>query len=1066
MKVDPSTIAKVLGTVEQLSTRGANLADSTVPRFFNGPELDALAREASSISSVARDATQLLGEEPLELLLKDRLASVKQAADHVAFDSHERWPLADLQRAGRTIHDTMRSTIGDVRATVVNDTERVLVDVRAVQPRALGTEAVDDLRAAIELREALELPKLMVGSRPLYRFDVPAGDPAAHVRLLHRPYLQQQGLMGDVDVAAARIDELIGTDPARISPVDAAELRVLLETGPDATWTLPRSVGDKPLGEVLDTLSRGTDDQLLGRFAAAVTEHRATIDAAVPAPQPGVGLRTLLDRGPSTWTGNDWRELATILERDAAAGSPLNVPRTVSGARSVERIIRDGIRGREGAAAAMQRYVAAWDTIVPRLDPDAAAAAIPEDPRARRLIGELATIVTRDADELTGGDWLRFRTLLDADPTGEILRGPRELRNTSSLHRLLRTDTGAGAVASLERRRYLEAWRTTIGPGAITDDVRRQETHAMLLREPESLTTDEWHRLGALVDGAQPSLVGELQLAPDVADLGAIALRHANGSRAVDGHTRYAFAAASLAIDELTADTVRLHGAMRELADRAPGELGPNDWARIRALLDADTSGTVLDGPRMLTAAPKAEIIATSMMNGRDDMVLPARRLLAAWSAHMSGRWSSPEQLTESARRYATREPSTLAPAEWRELGTMIDIGASTLRAPRNVPGIDPLEVTAARAAEGMPIALPQAERAFRAWRLQFDAELQEPGALTAAARTLVDRDPATLSVDEWRRLQSIVDFDAGWNMLGFPGMPKDAKSLATLTELGLERRTIRTEDWNRIVTAWRLHADGIAADQPKLEAALSDALSPASGSFDDAGISTLRAILDADSRGRILSTGRGGELVDQLRELVASSGSTSIRPSVESRVVDQLRNRLLDAPFVTERRAAIRAGIDGATFPPKASLDEIREADPHWAERTSFDQLVLEARLGAFSGDKAFTSARDFLHRARDVEMPANLPDSMRALWGETRTLIDVNLERLAGRTPRGQVKGYSTHPDYAQVGRIQSNVELMHRVVRTMLPATPPDQQVRHLGEAASAAATRAAATENLAW
>ena len=1052
-------MAKVLGTVEQLSSRGAELADATVPRFFNGTELQALSGEASSMVADARRARALLGDSPVELLLKDRLAAVAHAGISASNEAGTIKPtIGVIQTFGRTVRDSMRTTMGDVRADIANSTSQALTDVRMVQPRSLGSAAIDDLRHAIELRAALQLPELKLGVRPLSGSDVPAGDPGAHVRLLQRQYMIDRDLMRDVDAASTRIDELIGSDPSKVSALDAAELRALLDVGPDASWTLPRTVGDMPLRDALDALSRGGDEALLGEFAAAVDAHRAVIQTAVPATHAArvdTSLRSLLDRTPTAWSTDDWRSLGALVERDAATGSSLGLPRSIDGARGVERIIRDGIRGRDGAATAMQRYVDAWDTIVPRIDVDATAAAMPDDPRALRLVGELATIVARDPDELKAGDWLRFRTLLDADPAEITLRGPRSLRNASSLYRVLRTDTGYRGI--IERQRYVEAWRTVIGPGALTDDARRVETHTLLLRDPESLTAHDWRRLSSLVDGAQPSLVGDLKLGPDVSDLGGIAWRHATDGRAVDGHTRLAFASASLAVDGLTDDTVRLHGAMRELVDRSTGELTPNDWARVRALLEADTTRTVLDGPRYLMSAPSAEVVATSMMSGRDDMQLPARRLIAAWSAHMSGRWSSQEALVDAARRLAVREPSTLAPAEWRELGTMIDIAGPTLRSPRHMGGgVDPLEVTAARAAEGLPIAMPQAERAFRAWRLQFDPELSKPGALMGAVRSLVDRDPATLSPGEWRRLQAIVDFDAGWNTLGFLSMPKGVRTLGELVEDGVEQRPIRLGDWNRVIDAWRLHADGIAVDLPRMESALYDAMSPAAGTFDDAALGQLRAILDADARGGLLKGGRVGDLIDQLHTTVGSARPE--RLSTDSSLIDRIRNRLLDGSEITERRAQIRAAIDRGRFPERVSLEEIREADPRWADRSPFERLALEGQLGAFSGAEAFTSARDFLHRARDVQPPASLPDPMRALWADSRRLVDVNLERLAGRTPRGEVKGYSTHPDYAQVGRVPSNLELVQRVLGGTHPATQPDQQVRRLGQATAA--------ETLTW
>lgn len=47
--------------------------------------------------------------------------------------------------------------------------------------------------------------------------------------------------------------------------------------------------------------------------------------------------------------------------------------------------------------------------------------------------------------------------------------------------------------------------------------------------------------------------------------------------------------------------------------------------------------------------------------------------------------------------------------------------------------------------------------------------------------------------------------------------------------------------------------------------------------------------------------------------------------------------------------------------------------------------------------------------------------------LLSDTHRLVDVNLARLAGHTPAGEVIGWLRHPDYAEIGRIGTNLRTL---------------------------------------
>lgn len=58
------------------------------------------------------------------------------------------------------------------------------------------------------------------------------------------------------------------------------------------------------------------------------------------------------------------------------------------------------------------------------------------------------------------------------------------------------------------------------------------------------------------------------------------------------------------------------------------------------------------------------------------------------------------------------------------------------------------------------------------------------------------------------------------------------------------------------------------------------------------------------------------------------------------------------------------------------------------------------------------------------------------KSLITETKTLVDRNLQRIGNRTPDGAVRGYLNYPDYAEIGRIRSNVSLIRAIIEESGP------------------------------
>lgn len=122
-------------------------------------------------------------------------------------------------------------------------------------------------------------------------------------------------------------------------------------------------------------------------------------------------------------------------------------------------------------------------------------------------------------------------------------------------------------------------------------------------------------------------------------------------------------------------------------------------------------------------------------------------------------------------------------------------------------------------------------------------------------------------------------------------------------------------------------------------------------------------------------------------------------------------------------------------------------------AHRTSIDELIREIRVDHGYRDPwtptAAQQARlnrtheyvlgvELAHLQGNLRSPleelrntlratTSLPAELLPVREQTLALIDLNLARMQGVTPDGAVVGYADHPDYAEIGRIQTNVEFM---------------------------------------
>ena len=93
---------------------------------------------------------------------------------------------------------------------------------------------------------------------------------------------------------------------------------------------------------------------------------------------------------------------------------------------------------------------------------------------------------------------------------------------------------------------------------------------------------------------------------------------------------------------------------------------------------------------------------------------------------------------------------------------------------------------------------------------------------------------------------------------------------------------------------------------------------------------------------------------------------------------------------------------------------------------------LQRRTELGRYDlGTK--TGARTFLGELAAIRhRPADMPPELAELWRDTAMLVDANVARIGGSARDRIATGYRHHPDYAELGRVEANAQLVGAVTR----------------------------------
>ena len=346
--------------------------------------------------------------------------------------------------------------------------------VRALEAAKVGAGPVEDVRRAVAL----------LGRDPI---STRAG---AHASALDVAATARRSMLRLDDTAddttrAALLQDIFDTDAAALDQLDWRRVQRALSSD-RAIGSGPRTFdGEQPLRTIVDGMVGG------GEPAPALQRY---VDAWRMQGTSGASRRTevatLVRRDPTELAPEDWRRFGALLDADPD-GAVVAAPRTIEGLQPLRTRVAGLADGTGVVDAELQRYVAAWR--VHTTPPDEVLG------RSRELFG-------RDPETLTQAEWGELRLMLDSDPGGTLLQGPRDLRGTDPLATWL-PGLEAGTYRKVDNAldRYFEAWRLH---GA-DDDAIRATAAPLVARSPDSLARRDWARLAASFDtGAGTALPG------------------------------------------------------------------------------------------------------------------------------------------------------------------------------------------------------------------------------------------------------------------------------------------------------------------------------------------------------------------------------------------------------------------------------------------------------------------------------------------------------------------------------------------------------------------------------
>lgn len=146
--------------------------------------------------------------------------------------------------------------------------------------------------------------------------------------------------------------------------------------------------------------------------------------------------------------------------------------------------------------------------------------------------------------------------------------------------------------------------------------------------------------------------------------------------------------------------------------------------------------------------------------------------------------------------------------------------------------------------------------------------------------------------------------------------------------------------------------------------------------------------------------------------------------------------NQAIDPGYLQRVHTAVEEVAAGRATPEAIELLLIeREGLGSLVEgRPAPEQRRLAAALLGRTGSGATGEMKDLLELAGSgVRDARGIHPGLEPLRRRTLELVDLNLARIAGMHPDGAPRGYANHPNYADIGRIRANIDLMENASRS---------------------------------
>jgi hypothetical protein len=656
-----------------------------------------------------------------------------------------------------------------------------------------------------------------------------------------RRYLEQwrtalDGTAADGDARAGAIHALAERDASTLTPQDWARLHALVDAdrgaGAAGHGLATELEGARSLDAVLERLAGGGADGLVDARRYLASWDSTLAGHADDAAALRGGLRTLLERDPAELGPHELARLEALLEVDRAAGH-VGLATSLDGVDTAT-IVRGMLTGERKVDPTALRMLATWRTKL-----EGAA----DDPARLREMAR--TLTSKPVAELGPTEWTRLHALLDLDrASGAKVGLARETSGVADVDAMLGGLVGGTRKVDGEVRRLLQSWDLRTNGVAGNADQLRDAARAVLDIDPAARTPEDWARLWAVVEADRAGGgAGLHSTLPEVVDGLDVVRGLADGTGKVDQVLkRYE----RLWRGQLDGSADDIPGALLPLVERDSAGLTPDDWGRVRMLLDADDASGALGLARELDGAVGADEVLASLVDGSRKVGSNARRYLATWGLQADGSAGDAEAIRTQLLELLERPPGELGQDEWVRLRTLLDAGRATgkLHLPRTLDGAERADVLLEGLGDGANADL-KIERYLRTWQQHLDGTTGHADRTTAALGELLGRPVEELTPGDWIRMRSLLEGDAAGELgivRELDGVP-DAGTLLGTHAAG----TAVAAPTTRYLDAWRLQLDGTATDPARMRAALE----PLLGSTEPLQAEQLRqlqSLVDADA--------------------------------------------------------------------------------------------------------------------------------------------------------------------------------------------------------------------------